>query len=236
MYRVAIVEDSPDDARHLNSLLARYGEKTKTQFHIQVFERPLGFLTQCREGFDLVVMDIEQPELDGMETARRLRECDPAVTLIFVTNMAQYALNGYEVGALDFVLKPVGYAPFAMKLRKAIRNIDKLRDADILLFPATGFVRMPVSRIFYVEVQKHYLTYHTDEGDYVVRESMKAAEEALSQYHFLRCNNCYLVNLRQVTAVDGNVVRVGGVPLQISRPRRAEFLKGLTDYLGGSVR
>ncbi len=236
MYRVAIVEDSSEDAGRLRSLLIRYGKETAIQFHIQLFDNPLEFLARFREDFDLVLMDIELPGLNGMETARRMRESDSAVTLIFVTNMAQYALNGYEVGALDFVLKPVSYAPFAMKLRKAVRNIDKLKNEDILLFPSNGFVRISVSGIFYVEVQKHYLTYHTEQGDYVVRESMKAAEEKLSRYHFLRCNNCYLVNLRQVTAVDGNMVMVGGMTLQISRPRRGEFLKSLTDYLGGSIR
>ena len=236
MYRVAVVEDSPADSQKLQAMLKRYSEEYGVLFEVEAFSRPDRFLASCGRSFDLVFMDIELPEMDGMETARRLREIDSLVTLIFVTNMAQYALNGYEVAALDFVLKPVSYASFAMKLKRAIKNIRKLEDTELHLTLPNGFIRLPVSQVLYAEVQKHYLTYHTEKEAYTVRGSMKEAEERLVPLHFLRCNNCYLVNLRRVTAVQDNTVRLENVSLQISRPRRAAFLKGLTDYLGGNIR
>lgn len=235
MYRVAIVEDNIEDACHLEGLLTRYSQESGIPLHTTRFSRPSVFLEQPCGTFDLVLMDIELPELNGIDTARKLRTFDPYVTLIFVTNMAQYALHGYEVAALDYVLKPVSYPAFSMKLKKAVKNIQKFQDTDISLVVSGGFVRLNASQILYIEVEKHYLTYHTDTASYTVRESMKEAEAKLAPFHFLRCNNCYLVNLRRVTAVAGNTVVVGETPLQISRPRRAEFLKGLTNYLGGSI-
>ena len=236
MYRVAVVEDNPADSQNLQTMLKRYSEEYGVLFEVEAFSRPDSFLTSCGQSFDLVFMDIELPEMDGMEAARRLREIDSLVTLVFVTNMAQYALNGYEVAALDFILKPVSYASFAMKLRRAVKNIRKLEDTELHLVLPNGFIRLPTSQVLYAEVQKHYLTYHTEEEAYTVRGSMKEAEERLTPLHFLRCNNCYLVNLRRVTAVQDNTVTVGKVPLQISRPRRAAFLKELTDYLGGNIK
>lgn len=235
MYRVAIVEDNPVDAQSLQSMLERYSAESGTAFNISTFSRPDHFLAQCRQSFDLIFMDIELPQMTGMEAARRLREMDSLATLIFVTSMAQYALKGYEVAALDFVVKPVIYASFAMKMKRAVKNIRKAEDTDLRLALPNGFVRLPASQVLYAEVQKHYLTYHTEDASYTVRGSMKEVEAQLTPLHFLRCNNCYLVNLRHVTAVLDNTVTVGNVPLQISRPRRAEFLKGLADYLGGNI-
>lgn len=234
MFRVAIVEDNPSDVQRLRDLLEQYTKEYGDRFQVSEFDHPRPFLNQYRQAYDLIFMDIELPELNGMETARQLRQMDTVTTLIFITNMAQYALHGYEVGALDYVLKPVRYATFAMKLKKAVRNIQKLSDTTIDLVMPSGFARIAVSQLLYVEVQKHYLTYHTEDASYTVRETMKDAEQRLIPLHFLRCNNCYLVNLRHVTGVYENTVLIGNVKLQISRPRRSDFLKGLTDYLGGS--
>lgn len=235
VYRVAIVEDDPEDARQLDGFLTRFGEENDAAIHSAIFHRPGPFLERPCGAFDLVLMDIELPELNGIEAARKLRAHDPYVTLIFVTNMAQYAIHGYEVGALDYVLKPVSYPAFAMKLKKAVKTIQKFQDTDVPLVIPGGLVCLRASQILYVEVAKHYLTYHAEGGSYTVRESMKEAQAKLEPFHFLRCNNCYLVNLRHVTAVEGNTAVVGGVPLQISRPRRGEFLKGLANYLGGNI-
>lgn len=233
MIHTAIVEDDVQDAALLKQMLDQFAQESGQEFSIQHYPTAESFL-QTVHSYDLVFMDIEMPGLNGMQAAYKLREFDSQTTLIFVTNMAQYALHGYDVGALDFILKPLQYGSFCMKMKKAVRNIAKNRDTVITLALPNGLVRVAASQIYYVEVQKHYLTYHTETGDYTVRESMRAAEEMLQPMHFMRCNNCYLVNLRRVVSVSDNTVQVGPHTLQISRPRHAAFLKGLTDYLGGN--
>lgn len=235
MIRTALVEDNPADVLRVKQILERYTAEFHEQFQVAVYDRPELFLQQYRP-FDLVLMDIELPGLNGMETARRMRKQDELATLIFITNLAQYAIHGYEVNALDFVLKPVSYYSFSMKLKRAVKTVHKLQDTDLNLNTASGYVRVAASEVLYVEVQKHYLTYHTETGAYTVRDTMKTAEEQLAPLHFVRCNNCYLVNLRHVRSVCDSDVRVGQTQLRISRPRRAEFLQQLTDYLGGNVK
>ena len=159
---------------------------------------------------------------------------DPDVALIFVTNMAQYALRGYDVNALDFILKPLNYYSFAMKLKKAVRYIRRFQEEMLTLRTADGMARIPVSRVYYVEVRNHMLTYHTEDGTYTIRESMKNVEVQLRDYGFLRCNHCYLINLRHFKALHGNEVVIGSTALPISRSRRIEFVERLTQYLGGS--
>lgn len=234
MIHVSIVEDDAQDCALLQEMLHRFSHESGQEIMVRRFSDAETFLRPycpC----DLVFMDIELPGLNGMQAANQLRQIDNTVTLIFVTNMAQYALHGYEVDALDFILKPLQYGSFCMKLKKAVRDISKKQDPVINLVLPNGFVRVPISHIHYIDVQKHYLTYHTETGEYTVRESMHTVEAHLQPLHFLRCNNCYLVNLRHVISISDNIVQVGPYPLQMSRPRRAAFLKGLTDYLGGST-
>lgn len=110
-------------------------------------------------------MDIELPDGNGMEIARRLRKTNKRTLIIFVTNLAQYAVKGYEVRAFDFVVKPVSYYNFMLKFSAALDNLELNKDTEIWIKSKEGRVRLPASRIIYVEVLKHYLTYHTKDGD-----------------------------------------------------------------------
>lgn len=176
------------------------------------------------------------PRLDGMTAAERIRSFDPGVILIFITNMAQYAIKGYEVDALDFVLKPVGYFPFSLKLKKAVSALRARAQKDLLLPLDGGVKRVSSGEIYYIEVQGHRIIVHAESGDYVIPGALRDMEEQLEGQHFVRCNKCYLVNLRHVTDVRQNTVVAGGHELQISRPRKKEFLQALTDYFGGGGR
>ena len=167
--------------------------------------------------------------------ARRLRELDPVVLIVFITNMAQYAIRGYEVDALYYMVKPVTYFEFALKMKKALRRLGRLVGTYVNVPQENGVMRLETSQITYVEVIDHRLVYHADTGDYSTRGSLSDLEKKLRSYGFSRCNHCYLVNLKYVTGIRDNMVVVACAELQISRPKRKMFLDDLATYRGGGV-
>ena len=169
---------------------------------------------------------IEMPTLGGMPTAERIRLLDPDVVLIFVTNMAQYAIRGYEVDALDFVLKPVSYYQFSTKLERALQRIQRRRGGQVALQVSGGVQLLDTDDILYLETRDRLLHYHTATDTWSVRGSLLKAEKDLAAYHFARCNQCYLVNLRHVRGVQDDLVQVGEERLEISRRQRAAYGDG----------
>ena len=104
MIRIAIVEDEQLFREKILRYLHRYEEKNKQSFSIKTFENGMQFLTDYRPEYDIIFMDIEMPYLSGMETAKRIRKVDSRTAIAFITNMANYAVQGYEVEAIDFIV------------------------------------------------------------------------------------------------------------------------------------
>lgn len=224
----AIVEDDKRAAEQMAGHLRRYAEETGEPIVITTFYTALSFLDGYPATYDVIFMDIELPDLNGIEAARRLRAMDGSVFLIFVTNMAKYAINGYEVDALDYFLKPVFYSDLKMRMER-IRSA-RSREAYALTLPVQGGAyRFSADQILYIESSGHILTFHTVDGTYTMRgSSMRELEAELSAHGFARCNTCYIVNLRYCKSVDGVTVNVNGEELQISRSRKKQFMNALT--------
>ena len=233
MIRVAIVEDEAEIREQLMGYVQRYTRQYGTAFEVKTFADGLEILEDYRPVYDLILLDIEMKHLDGMETARRIRELDPDVMLVFITNMAQYAIKGYAVGALDYVLKPVPYFAFSQQLQKAVNQLAR-RARHYLAVPVDGGMRrLDTAAIYYMESDGHKVCFYTEDGDFIAPGALKAFEEKLAERPFARCNSGYLVNLAQVRGVQQSEVQVGPHTLQISRPRRKAFLAALADYIGG---
>ena len=232
--RIAIVESDADARTQMQVFIQRFARDEGLDIRVEEFDRGDSFLARYQNVYDVIFMGIELPGVDGMEAARRLRRLDRDVVLVFVTALARYAIRGYEVDALDFVLKPLSYYAFSVKLERAIHRARQRAGDHILLKTSGGIHRLDIRDIFYLETKSRMLYYHTASGIYSVRGSLRDAVEQLAQYSFAKCNQCYLVNLQHVTDIRDEFVMVAGTLLEISRRTRKTFLDAVVAYIGGA--
>ena len=234
MINIAIVEDEKEAQERLVSYIKHYYDEDVSKFSIKIFDKCEPFVYGYKPEFDIVFMDIGLPGINGMEAARELRKIDPVVVIIFVTSLAQYAVKGYEVSAFDFVVKPVNYADFKLKFKRAECAVAGRSDISVTVSDRSGLARIPANDIDYVEVQGHYLYFHTSEDVIKGYGSMVNIEKQLAVKNFMRCNSCYLVNPAYIAKVEGNTVFLrSGEHLAISRQRKKQFMTELTVWIGG---
>lgn len=236
MVNIAIVEDDKLHASQLEDALKRYSEEFRTPLKTAVYYNAMSFLGKYTAEYDIIFMDILMPMMNGMDAARVLREKDEKVMVIFVTNMQQYAIQGYEVGAFDFILKPICYPEFKLKFTRALGKLmPQKKAASVLIKSESGVVRLTPEQIIYVEVQQHHCIYHTTQGDYKQYQTMKSVETQLADYGFARCNNYLLVNLAYIRKIEGMNVYVKDEVLQISYPRKKQFSEKFSEFMGARV-
>lgn len=234
MFRIAVVEDDPNDRKKLLQCLHRYEEEKLLKFEIVEFPDGEDLVTGYSADYDLILMDIEMAFLNGMKAAEKVRELDQNVAIIFITNAPQYAIKGYKVRALDYVLKPISCFSFAESLNHAFIHMKKEEKQYITISLKGGKMRLETGKICYVEVQDHLLIYNTTDGKFIAKGTMHDAETQLSQEQFYRCNRCYLVNLDYVENYQGSDITVNGDSIQVSRSRRKSFLDALNIHMNGA--
>lgn len=233
MIRIGLVEDDPASAALLVDYLRRYEHEHGERFAVTGFTDGDVVVADYRPVFDILLMDIQMPGMDGFTAAEHIRQIDPEVVLIFITNMSQYAIRGYKVDALSYVLKPVPYFAFSQEIKRSVARLRR-RTADYLLLAVDGgLARVATDEIVFLESAKHRTIVHTVDGRHSVVGPLKDFEAKLEGKAFFRSNSGYLVNLRHVRGVHGSsALLVGGHDLLISRSRKKGFLAALTDYLG----
>lgn len=233
MRNIAVVEDEDMAADLLISYTQRYSQLSGEKFNVSRFTNAADFLENYRAIYAVVFMDIQMPKMNGMDGAMELRKLDKTVSIIFITNLVQYSQKGYEVDAVSFLVKPVSYFDFSLKFRKALNIYVMNEERSITIKYRGGLCRISTDKLMYVEIIAHRLYYHLIDDDIEITGVLSEVEKELSEYGFLRCNSCYLVNPKFVVAVKGSEVQVGNRTLQISRPRRAAFLAELANWYAG---
>lgn len=232
MIRVAIVEDEQSYAIQLQQYIERYSKECGDEIQYLWFSDGDEILENYKTPFDIILLDIQMQFMDGMTTAEAIRKFDSEVIIIFITNMPQYAIRGYAVDALDYVLKPVSYFAFSQRLERAIARMQKRTHQYMTISIRGGTQKIDISTIYYVESQGHNLIFHTKNGNYTTVRTIRMAEEKLQGYGFYRCNRGYIVNLSHVNGIQEGCAIVGSDKVLISRSRKTGFLQALTNHVG----
>lgn len=236
MVKIAIVEDEDQYAEELQGYLHQYEKEQGETFDIKVFTDGDQIIHRYKAEYDLILMDVEMKFMDGMSAAEEIRKVDTEVVIIFITNMAQYAIRGYAVDALDYVLKPVSYFAFSQRLNRALGRMKKREQKVLTINVKGGAVRVDAANVYFVESQGHNLIFHTAAGDYESAGTMKDVEDNLSQAHFFRGNKGYMINLAHVDGIQEGCAVVKGSVLVLSRSRKRDFMEALTSYWGEAVK
>lgn len=229
--RVAVLEDEAEQAQLLSSYLHRYEAENGVEFSVAVFTNGIEFISGYQAIYDIILMDIEMPYMDGLTAAHRLRELDDLAILIFITNLAQGAVRGYEVDAMDYLIKPVPYALFALRIAKALGRISRRPQWQV--FPTEdGQARIALTDIYYIESQNHWMVFHTAGGEYRIRGTMNEMEARLRTDGFARVNRSFLLNLLYVDTLRASEVILRGEQFSLGRLYKKQFLNQLTTFLG----
>lgn len=233
--RVLVIEDEPQEAERLRTFLSRYAAERGERFEVSAMASAVDFLS-TRPDVDLVFMDIGLPGVSGMEAAEILRDRDQRTQIIFVTSLAQYGARSYEVDALDFIVKPVSYHSFSLRLDRAVRVLRRTIGRSVLIKEKGGVSVIPVSDITAIDVRGHNLVYHlTDNRETIARGTLSALAKELAGTSFVQVSSSALVNMDHVRTIRGSDVHTsdGGIYV-ISRPKRKAALEAIARYYGGN--
>ena len=236
MIKIAIVEDEVSCREQLQEFLVQLENKIGEKFEVTVFTDGDEIVEGYKVNFDIILLDIQMRFMDGMTAAEEIRKVDPEVVIIFITNLAQYAIHGYKVDALDFILKPISFFAFSQRLERAIARMKNRAGNYIIVNIKGGIQKLDIEKIYYIETQGHYLIFHTRNGEYTVSGTLQEIEKTLEKHRYYRINRFYLVNLGFVDGIKGNFAIVNGTPLLISRARKNSFLNALNNYFSETIK
>ena len=216
-YRIAIVDDSTTDAEFVRGILNSWAQERLIHIRAEVFPSAEAFLFRYAEdkAWDILLLDIEMGAMDGVTMAKRVRQDNEAVQIVFITGYSDYIAEGYEVAALHYLMKPVNREKLLIVLDRAMEK-RKQEERCLNLESYGEMVRIPFYEIRYLDVHQNYVTVHA-KAEYTVKRTLGDFEKELDD-RFCRVGRGMILNLKYIQRVTKTEVRLSdGTVLPLPR-------------------
>ncbi len=231
MQRLAIVDDDGEYREEIKRMLSSYEKEFGETFMVTEYTDGDELVENYASDLDIILLDVKMRFMDGMSAAEEIRKVDSDVIIVFITSTPQYAIKGYQVDALDYILKPIEYYPFSQTIKRAIGRRNTSDKRFLVVNIKGGKQKVDVEDIRYIEVINHDLIIHSINGDIHTKGTMRSMEEELSDADFFQCNKGYLINLAYVEGIKGSDVVVGDEMLQVSRAKKKPLIDAMNKYM-----
>lgn len=223
---IVICEDDLLQREYLAHCLSQILKDKEVDYRIIEFSSGEELLDNYPDKIDILFLDIQMNKISGMDTARKIREFDNNVEIVFTTAILDYIHEGYEVRAYRYLLKPIDYESILKHTYACIDELINKKDT-IAIKDKSQTAIIQINNILYVEVLRKEITVYTEEDKYLFKKSMKSVENKLLKKDFFRCHKSYLINLKKVKSFKNDMVIINSCEIPISRYK----LKGLKTRL-----
>lgn len=233
MITISICDDEKSIRMDLAEKLEQYAKESGTGIKVLPFNDGKELLENYKTETDLIFLDIEMGDMDGVTAAKRIRELDENVGIIFLTSYTRYALRGYTVGALNYIIKPIHYVRLKRELERFLEKRRKDPGEFIVVSNENGKFKVLMKDLKYIETDNGRVILHTSAKKIPVNKSMKELEELLPAATFQRCHTSFIVNMDYIDCTKKLEIQLlDGTVLPISQPKRKRFMEALTKYWG----
>ncbi len=216
MIHIAIADDDEKELALIKSYIQRFSLEEQVEIKLSEFYDGIGLISPY-------LLDIQMQHVDGLTTAQKIREKDEDVIIIFITHLEQYAIKGYAVRAMNFLIKPVSYFAFREELKNCLKKINTFQGHNIMVHSNDGVMMVNITDIIYVESVGRVLRMVTKQGVFEINDTLINLEKEFNDSRFFRCHRGFLINLYYVERVKNNEILIGETKIPLSRYKRKEF-------------
>lgn len=216
-YKIAICDDEQNQIEYITLIVASWSAHEGHSCEIRTFASAEAFLFEYEEdkAYDILLLDVEMKNMNGIELAKRIRKDNNRAEIIFITSHFEFVGEDYEVDALHYLIKPISAEKLTQVLTKAAEKIS-VEPPSVVISCEGETVKLYESDIFYVESFLHYIVIHTKDKEYKIKENMSVFENKVSD-DFYRIHRSYLVSLKHITRISRTSVNIGNTELPLSR-------------------
>ena len=216
-YRIAICDDEQNQIEYITSIVTSWSAHEGHGCEIRTFASAEAFLFEYEEdkAYDILLLDVEMKNINGIELAKRIRKDNNRAEIIFITSHFEFVGEGYEVDALHYLIKPISVEKLTQVLTKAAEKLS-VEPPSVVISCEGETVKLYESDILYVESFLHYIVIHTKDNEYKIKENISVFENKVSDV-FYRIHRSYLVSLKYITRISRTSVNIGNTELPLSR-------------------
>ena len=219
--RIAVCEDEREQANGMLDLIRKWAANNQVDVNVDTFFSAEEFLFHWSEGqpYDLAILDIKLRKMTGMDLAKIIRKTDQDLQIIFITGIADYVFEGYDVSALNYLLKPFSSEIFFKTFDKAYAITKQKESGALLVTQEYRMIRVPFQEILYMEIHGHYFDIVTQTmGPFRTKKQMNEMLSLLDKFLFIRCHRSFIINVSHVASISSLEVRLKNgqiVPLSL---------------------